>query len=215
VAKVVGISGSPVKDSNTDRLIKLVLENTELNYEFIKLSNYDLHPCQACLGCAGDNICKQNDDWNKVASKIKEGDALVIGGYAPYDVIDAYTKIFMERMYSLRHRHLLNKNKPAIAIAMASKESRSSNIAVNQIANFIKSEKMKLIGTITAEGNTTCLSCGYGEDCKISNVHRLYGKSAKINSSMFTCIEEQEKVIDQTLILANKLKDTLNKGHNR
>ncbi len=62
--QVLGISGSPVKNSNTDRLVRTVLEATGLDYEFIKLSGYDIHPCRACLGYAGDNTCKQKDDWH-------------------------------------------------------------------------------------------------------------------------------------------------------
>ncbi|MFZ3168752.1 MAG: NAD(P)H-dependent oxidoreductase [Candidatus Methanoperedens sp.] len=70
--QVLGISGSPVNNSNTDRLVKTVLEATGLDYEFIKLSEYYIHPCRACLGCARDNICKQPDDWHIVENKIKE-----------------------------------------------------------------------------------------------------------------------------------------------
>lgn len=43
---MLGISGSPVNNSNTDRLVKIVLEATGLDYEFIKLSEYDIHPCR-------------------------------------------------------------------------------------------------------------------------------------------------------------------------
>ncbi len=66
--QVLGISGSPVKNSNIDRLVKTVLEATALDYELIKLSEYDIHPCRACLGCAGDNICKQQELTSSVSS---------------------------------------------------------------------------------------------------------------------------------------------------
>lgn len=36
--KVIGISGSPVKNSNTDRLVKTILESSGLPHEFVKLS---------------------------------------------------------------------------------------------------------------------------------------------------------------------------------
>jgi hypothetical protein len=36
-AKVIGFSGSPIPDSNTDRAVKKLLESTGLEYEFIKL----------------------------------------------------------------------------------------------------------------------------------------------------------------------------------
>ncbi len=36
--EVLGISGSPIENSNTDRLIQAVLDATELECEFVKLS---------------------------------------------------------------------------------------------------------------------------------------------------------------------------------
>lgn len=54
--RIVGISGSPIKNSNTDRLIKLVLKASGLPGEFIKLHGHTLGACRACLGCVKDNI---------------------------------------------------------------------------------------------------------------------------------------------------------------
>ncbi|HEY9246555.1 MAG TPA: flavodoxin family protein, partial [Candidatus Methanoperedens sp.] len=105
--QVLGISGSPVKNSNTDRLVKTVLEATGLEYEFIKLSEYDIHPCMACLGCARDNICRQQDNWHIIENKIKECAALVIGGYPTYGTLDSRTKMLTERMYSMHHQRML------------------------------------------------------------------------------------------------------------
>ncbi|MFC1836410.1 NAD(P)H-dependent oxidoreductase [Thermodesulfobacteriota bacterium] len=54
--QILGISGSPIKNSNTDRLIKAVLESSGLKYEFVKLSKISVKPCIACLGCKKDNV---------------------------------------------------------------------------------------------------------------------------------------------------------------
>ena len=48
--QIVGISGSPIKNSNTDRLIQTVLESSGLSTEFVKLSKINVRPCIACLG---------------------------------------------------------------------------------------------------------------------------------------------------------------------
>ena len=37
-AQIIGISGSPIKNSNTDRLVQSVLESSGLTSEFVKLS---------------------------------------------------------------------------------------------------------------------------------------------------------------------------------
>jgi multimeric flavodoxin WrbA len=207
--KLLGISGSPVKESNTDRLIELILKNSGEDYELIKLSDYDLNPCQACLGCAADNICKQDDDWSEVAPKIKEADGFVIGGYAPYNVIDARTKILMERMYSMRHQQVLNQEKVAVAVAVGMKGMGSVENAVNQIATFAEMEQMNLLGTIMADGNVTCLSCGYGEECEISALPMLFGEDCEITDDKFTSIEEQKEIVKKAKGLAQKFNEKL------
>ncbi|SEM29150.1 MULTISPECIES: flavodoxin family protein [unclassified Candidatus Frackibacter] len=207
--KLLGISGSPVKKSNTDRLIELILKNSGEDYELIKLSDYDLNPCQACLGCASDNVCKQDDEWSEVAPKIKEADGFVIGGYAPYNAIDARTKILMERMYSMRHQKVMNQGKPAVAVAVGMKGMGSVENAVNQIATFAEMEQMNLLGTVMADGNVTCLSCGYGEECEVSALPMLFGEDCEITDDKFTSIEEQDEVTDKAKELAQKFRSEL------
>ena len=66
--QIIGISGSPIKNSNTDRLVQAVLESSGLTSEFVKLSKVNVRPCIACLGCKKDNICKvedQTETWEQ------------------------------------------------------------------------------------------------------------------------------------------------------
>ena len=44
MAKILGISGSPVKNSNTDTLIKTIMDAAEFKQDFIKLSNIEVAP---------------------------------------------------------------------------------------------------------------------------------------------------------------------------
>ncbi len=109
--KVLGISGSPINDSNTDRLVKAVLDATGVESEFVKLSTMNVRPCLACKKCVPDNICKVNDDFPELAEKIKSAQALIIGGYTPYSQIDGFTKALLERFWSFRHQKNLLKGK--------------------------------------------------------------------------------------------------------
>ena len=77
--QIIGVSGSPIKNSNTDRLIRAVLEGSGLSSEFVKLSMINLRPCIACLGCKKDNICKVNDDFPELAEKVRHAGAVVVG----------------------------------------------------------------------------------------------------------------------------------------
>lgn len=79
-----------IKNSNTDRLIKAVLESSGLSFEFVKLSTINVRPCIACLGCKKDNICKVKDDFPQLAEKVRTAGAVVVGGYSPYGSIDGF-----------------------------------------------------------------------------------------------------------------------------
>jgi hypothetical protein len=54
---VLGVSGSPLPNSNTDRALRTVLKATGLDTEVIKLRDYAVEPCRACLGCVKTNVC--------------------------------------------------------------------------------------------------------------------------------------------------------------
>lgn len=74
--KVLGVSGSPLKNSNTDRALLTALEATGMETEFIKLSTCDIEPCRACLGCVDSNQCvigvSRFEDQDKALQEARE-----------------------------------------------------------------------------------------------------------------------------------------------
>jgi multimeric flavodoxin WrbA len=78
--EVLGISGSPIENSNTDRLVQAVLDATGLECEFVKLSQINIRPCLACKRCVQDNICKVEDDFPQLAETIKKAKASILFG---------------------------------------------------------------------------------------------------------------------------------------
>ncbi len=93
-----------------------MLDATGCETEFVKLMDYSIEPCRACLGCVKTNICVIKDDGIELAEKAKAADALVIAGFTPYSMIDARTKAFIERLYPLRHIHGFMAGKPGGAV---------------------------------------------------------------------------------------------------
>gem|GEM_PF-2721733 len=69
-AEVLGISGSPIKNSNTDRLLQAMLAETGCKTEFIKLGDINVRPCMGCKRCVPDNVCKVEDDFPALAMEI-------------------------------------------------------------------------------------------------------------------------------------------------
>lgn len=182
--KVLGVSGSPVKNSNTDQALQIVLEATSLKSEFIKLSDYTIGPCDACLGCVKSNKCIKKDDGVMLAEKTYKADALIIAGFTPYSSLDSRTKAFMERLYPLRHRHALMAGKPGGAIITSAishgQEGRppAAEIGIQAIKDFMVEEGMKFIGGVSLLGNVPCIRCGQDGQCQMSSLKMIHGQDA-------------------------------------
>lgn len=209
-ARILGISGSPIKNSNTDRLVQAVLAASGLPAEFVKLSRLRVGPCRACLGCVPDNVCKVADDFPALAEKVRTAEALVIGAYPPYGTVDAFTKAFLERLYSLRHRNGLNRGKLAVvAVTGIGRGAPGIKEAGVQISHALSSEGMEVVGNLEAEGNPECLVCGFGSSCAMSALPWVFGDDLEVTPDKFRQVEEQGEVWQKAAelggLLARKL----------
>lgn len=224
--RVIGFSGSPVPNSNTDRAVNALLKATGLETEFVKLSDIRVAPCRACKRCVEDNICKQEDDFPELAEKIKKADALVIDAYSPYGSVDAFTKSLMERFWSLRHVNNLLRDKLAVTIVSGImpnavykgkkhmldgliKKRLSANKMSEMIAHELQMEKMNLLGQVQIRGNVPCLTCGHGDECVMSGVRGALGPGGKAGADKCVRVEDHEDVLDEIQSLGFLLKEKL------
>lgn len=210
--QVIGISGSPIKNSNTDRVVQAVLKNTGLETDFIKLSKHKIQPCIACLGCTKDNICKVKDDFQEIAEKVKHAGAIVVGGYPPYGTIDAFTKAFLERLFSLRHQNGLNRGKLAVTVVTGiGRGVPGLDEASNQIAQALTMEGMEVLGQLKVVGNTECLVCGFGQSCPMSSLPWVFGEDTEVTPDKFCQVENQKDTWQQAVNLGQEIATRLRK----
>lgn len=209
--KILGVSGSPIKDSNTDRALKVVMEATGLETEFIKLIDYNIAPCRACLGCVETNECVIKDDGIILAQKAKDANALVIGGFTPYSTLDSRTKAFIERLYPLRHKYGFMSNKPGAAVITCAIPQDNKmlppacELGVNAIQYYMMEEGMNFIGAVKISGNVPCVKCGHGDECKMSGIKMIFGIDSTVNSVGINKFENQSVVLAQAKELGKKL----------
>ncbi len=206
--EVLGISGSPVKNSNTDKIVKYILASTGLDHEFIKLSCINVRPCMACKKCVEDNICKVKDDFPYLAEKIKKAGALIVGSYCPYGSMDGFTKAFLERLWSLRHVNNLVKGKLAATIVTGLAPVITNKVS-EMIAMEMHMDRMKLIGQIEVKGNVPCLTCGKGNECEMSAVPLLFGDKAKASKDKCISVEDQTEVWRKAASLGKQIQKDL------
>jgi len=180
VVEILGISGSPVKNSNTDRLVKLVLDSTGLKSEFIKLSNCKIEPCHVCMvddpkwgwvfPCQLDNQCIIHDDFQKIRSKLLETDALVIGAFPSYGSANAKTKTFLERLFALDHCAFQEKplmmGKLGVSIAVCNTLQDGKAVA-GEIEHLFRALRMIPIAKIVAQGS---FPCKFRKECRVRHL---------------------------------------------
>jgi len=214
--KLLGISGSPIKNSNTDRAVRGLLDATGMDYDFVKLSEKTLEPCRACLGCVKSNKCIVHDDAIDIADKFQNAAGVVVGGYTPYSSLDSRTKMFMERMYCLRHQKVLSAGKYVVSIITTAVPEQAPeglpeayNTAATQIAYWAMEEGMQNLGSIRVIGNVPCIKCGKGDICPGSGIKMLHGPEATVDSCGVSQFEENPDVMKQIQDMAQTLRDAV------
>ena len=211
-AEVLGISGSPIPNSNTDRAVRCVLEATGLTTAFVKLSDLRMEPCRGCLGCKDTNQCVVCDDGQALAEQFRAAKAFVLGAYTPYSSLDARSKMFMERMYCLRHRTGLNQGKVGAAVITTACPPEvpgmppASQTATAQINIWMMEEAMVNVGSMVILGNPPCIRCGYGDQCEFSGIKMLHGPEATVASVGVRQFEEGDALVNGARELGAKIR---------
>ena len=174
---ILGISGSPVKDSNTDLLVKTIMKASRADFEFIKLSDIQVAPCMACKECVYTNKCVLDDDFKWLSQEVLDADAIVIGSPVMYGSASAFTKSFVERLWSLRHVKLLTKDKIGATVVVG----WSWTDEVSKWLKYIMMiDGIEVIGNVIGHGTPGCFTCGPGETC----THSIWNTTKKLEKMM-------------------------------
>ncbi len=155
-----------------------------------------------------DNICKTEDDFPALAEKVKEASALVVGGYSPYSVLDAFTKAFLERMWSLRHVNVLSRDKLVIAVVTALAPPIADMVA-QMLTREMVMDKMDVLGTVKIKGNVPCLTCGKGDVCEMSGARAMFGPDVQPSADQCVAVEDQNEVMAEAGRLAGIMAERL------
>jgi multimeric flavodoxin WrbA len=202
---VLGISASPQRDGKVDTLVQEVLSATRLTYELVRLHTLTLRPCRACNACRTENVCALDDDWNTLSRKIRDAHAIVLGGWAFAGMLDAATKLLLERFWSLRHHQQLTRGKVAAAVVVGANPELAGTLA-DALLQFMRNNGMNPLGRVTAAGANPCLGCDDAlQDCEYSGVVTQYGLLERAGASMYNPIEHQLAALKSARILGQRI----------
>ncbi len=134
--RVLGISGSPRREGNTDILIHTalkVLEEEGLETEFLSLADRPIKPCVACQGCfsAEEIRCVQNDPaFEGIVEKFAAAEGILVGSPVYFGSATPQTMALLDRVGYVARRHPeLLRRKVGAAIVVARRAGQNFTFA--------------------------------------------------------------------------------------
>jgi len=175
IMTIVGVSGSPIVNGNTDRIIKALLEQSGKEYIFINLSTLRYDPCRACAHlCAKTNICPLDDDLKPYFEPILNSEALVLGTSVHGGNITAWMFSFLSRLWCFHHVKRLLRDKPVLLVATGLFKQSEYRV----MARFLERVPSEnVIGHIYYTSSIPpCYKCGMGKICRVGGLWAMVGR---------------------------------------
>lgn len=97
---VVGVSGSPRAESNSEILLRGVLEGAAAagaSVELVRLRQLRFSHCLACGWCHETGECRLADGMQGLYARVEACDVLVVASPIQFGTVSALTKAFVER----------------------------------------------------------------------------------------------------------------------
>lgn len=111
-AQVLGISGSPRRNGNTELLIREFMRGAEAGghkTELFILSELKISPCTSCGSCQKTGKCIIIDDMQLMHKKLLEADCIVFASPIYFGGVSAQLKAFIDRCQTLWSRKYILK----------------------------------------------------------------------------------------------------------
>jgi multimeric flavodoxin WrbA len=200
---IVGISGSPIVNGNTDRMTKAILEESGKSTRFINLSRLNYGPCRGCAyNCATTARCGVKDDLHPLLNEIRDAHALVIGSPVHHGTMTAWTYSFFSRLWCFLHENKTLNNRPVV-FASTGIDSIPEQGPQTFNASLVKEHNFKMLGEIYFQSLVPpCFKCGKGDTCQRGGLWRMVGKDVdalntfEITPDKFKRWEDDEQTVD-------------------
>jgi len=207
---VIGISSSPIRGGNVDRMVQYILEHSGKPTQFVNLTELSYSPCRACAHlCAKDNICRLDDDLRSLYQEMIDAEALVLGTPSYFNNLNGFMTVFLERLWAFRHQRFPLEGKPYAVIACGGIQSPRQTI--ESVQRRMSAYKAVLIGDVAFKSCILpCFKCGYGTVCEIGASQYVYDeegrKQLKITKELFKRWEDTPEVKNQVDVITATIK---------
>ncbi len=101
--KILGISGSPRNNGNSEVALARVAANCKKNADVLvyNVSQMNVHLCDGCLTCEETGRCHQKDDMKQIVEQLVVADIIIISTPVYFDGLPAICKNILDRTNSL------------------------------------------------------------------------------------------------------------------
>lgn len=176
VTQILGISGSPRAEGNTDILVRealrLLAEGTGAATEFLRISDHDIEPCRGCRACMQLGHCAiAGDQFEAVMARLFAADLLVLGAPVYWLGPPGPMKDFIDRTHGYYRDHSLLRGKRALLVSVATDSGFESHEAI--LRSWLEVYGAEILGAARV------FSCEKGEvlgrPAELAKVRRLVG----------------------------------------
>jgi multimeric flavodoxin WrbA len=177
---IIGLSGSPIANGNTDRMVRTLLEQSGRDHTFVNLSTLRYEPCRACAHlCAKTNLCPVDDDLEPFFEPIMHAEALVLGTPIHGGHVTGWMYSFTTRLSCFSHvRHPL-RDKPVLLVVTGLTQKGETRSVQRFRENVVEQSRgARVIGHIYyASRIPPCYKCGMGHVCQVGGLWGMLGRS--------------------------------------
>lgn len=147
--KILGISASPVKGGNNDKLIEKVLgiaKSRGFEVDSVLISSSKIAPCTACGICRDEEMCPIDDDMQHAYQKLKEADAIIVSSPVYFGSVTAQVKALFDRSVLHRRQGFQLKNKVGAALAVGGSRNGGQEKTIQTIHDWMHIHGMIVVG---------------------------------------------------------------------
>ena len=208
---IIGFSAGVVcRDSNVDRIVKAIMEETGYKSEFVKLTDLNYSACKGCVWlCAGPQVCQLEDDLFPYYPKVKEADAVVLGSPIHMATISAAMLSFISRLWGYRHVSIPIAKKPFI-LALCGAGDRRLDTSEEGFRRALRPYAVSIVDVVSYYSRIPpCYSCGRHQECVIGGAYQIWGDGARsltITPELFRRWEDRPETVAQIQAAAEKLQ---------
>jgi multimeric flavodoxin WrbA len=136
MVKVLGICGSPVKDSNTELIMREALKSVEqkgVSTDIFTVGGKRIEDCRHCNWCMGKQeegkFCSVKDDMEDLYPKVVEADALMVASPVYLARMSGHIASVLDRLRCIHYgKHYVGGMKHKVGAAIAVSWFRNSGI---------------------------------------------------------------------------------------